>query len=51
MTLRIKICGLKTEAAIAAAVDAGADEIGFVLVPSPRQITLEVATRLREAVP
>ncbi|MFD9906461.1 phosphoribosylanthranilate isomerase [Streptomyces sp. NPDC059063] len=35
----VKICGLREPAHVAAAVDAGADAIGFVLTPSPRRIT------------
>ncbi|MGH6861793.1 MAG: phosphoribosylanthranilate isomerase, partial [Phyllobacterium sp.] len=30
MSLDIKICGLKTEAAVAAALDGGASHIGFI---------------------
>lgn len=37
---RIKICGLTREQDVDAAVDAGADAIGFVLYPkSPRAVT------------
>jgi phosphoribosylanthranilate isomerase len=47
MVLRIKICGLSTEAAVAAAVDAGADMIGFVFHPkSPRYVTPERSAEL-----
>ncbi len=39
MPLLIKICGLKTESALDAALDAGADLVGFVFFPpSPRNI-------------
>ncbi len=39
MTLDVKICGLSTEAAVAAAVDGGAAYVGFVFFPpSPRSI-------------
>ncbi|HWB45533.1 MAG TPA: phosphoribosylanthranilate isomerase [Hyphomicrobiaceae bacterium] len=40
MTTKAKICGLKTEAALDAALDGGADYVGFVIFPpSPRHIT------------
>lgn len=39
MTLAVKICGLKDEAALAAALDAGADLVGFnFFPPSPRYL-------------
>jgi len=45
---QIKICGLSTEAAIDAAIDAGADYIGLVHFPkSPRHVSLERAAELR----
>jgi len=46
MTLWIKICGLTTPDAVAAALDAGADAIGFVFAKSLRQVTPDVARRL-----
>ncbi len=42
----IKICGLTTPEAVAAALDAGADAIGFVFAKSVRQVTPDVAQRL-----
>jgi phosphoribosylanthranilate isomerase len=45
-SLWIKICGLTDEAAVAAALQAGVDAIGFVFSPSPRQIQPSVAARL-----
>jgi phosphoribosylanthranilate isomerase len=42
----IKICGLTTPDAVAAALDAGADAIGFVFAKSVRQVSTEVAVRL-----
>jgi phosphoribosylanthranilate isomerase len=41
----VKICGLTTAAAVAAAVEAGADAIGFVFAASKRRVT---PTRARE---
>ena len=42
----IKICGLTTPDAVAAALDAGVDAIGFVFAKSVRQVTPDVARRL-----
>jgi phosphoribosylanthranilate isomerase len=42
----IKICGLTTAEAVAAALDAGADAIGFVFAKSVRQVSPDVALRL-----
>ncbi|HLJ38258.1 MAG TPA: phosphoribosylanthranilate isomerase [Steroidobacteraceae bacterium] len=46
----IKICGITTPDAIAAAVEAGADALGFVFAASPRQLTPEAATQLARPV-
>ena len=49
---RIKICGLTREADVAAAVEAGADAIGFVLyAKSPRHIGIERAAALACTLP
>lgn len=42
----IKICGLTTPAAVAGALEAGADAIGFVFAASPRRVTAQAAARL-----
>ncbi len=45
--MRVKICGLRTAEALAAAADAGAAYAGFVFfAPSPRNLDLAVAARL-----
>ncbi|MGO4450524.1 phosphoribosylanthranilate isomerase [Phyllobacterium sp. TAF24] len=50
MRLDIKICGLKTEDAVAAALDEGASHIGFIFFgKSPRNIDPQTAGRLRQA--
>ena len=47
MTVRVKICGLNDPASFAAAVDAGADWVGFVFFPpSPRAVTPAQAAAL-----
>lgn len=49
---RIKICGLTREADVQAAVQAGADAIGFVLYPpSPRAVTPARAAELAQLLP
>lgn len=49
---RIKICGLTREADVDAAVEAGADAIGFVLyAPSPRAVTPARAAELARRLP
>lgn len=47
----IKICGMTTSEAIASAVEAGANAVGFVFAPSKRQVSAEQAAKLAEAVP
>jgi phosphoribosylanthranilate isomerase len=48
--LDIKICGLKTDAALAAALAGGASHVGFIFFPkSPRNIAPSEAGRLRKA--
>ncbi|MEU4746196.1 phosphoribosylanthranilate isomerase [Actinosynnema sp. NPDC023658] len=47
----VKLCGLRTAADVAAAVDAGADAVGFVLSASVRQVDVDTARRLVREVP
>jgi len=52
MTIAVKICGINTEAALAAAVEAGADLVGFVFFPrSPRNVSAETCARLGSEAP
>lgn len=52
MSLLVKICGLTTADAVAAAVDAGADALGFVFhSASPRNLLPAQAAALAAAVP
>lgn len=47
MSLLVKICGLTTPATVAAALDGGADMLGFVFFPkSPRHIDAQAAAAL-----
>jgi phosphoribosylanthranilate isomerase len=49
MTVEVKICGLKTEAALEAALAGGADYVGLVFCPaSPRNLDIETARTLAE---
>lgn len=49
MTIEVKICGLRSEAALDAALAAGADYVGFVFYDrSPRNIAPAVARRLAD---
>jgi phosphoribosylanthranilate isomerase len=47
----VKICGVSTEAQVRAAVDAGADAVGFVFAESVRQIDPERAASIAADVP
>lgn len=47
MPTRVKICGISTAEAMAAALDAGADDVGLVIFPpSPRHVTVCAAAGL-----
>lgn len=48
---RVKICGLTCADDVAAAVEAGADAVGFVFAASPRQVDAETARALIRALP
>ena len=51
MSLTVKICGLSTPETLDAALDAGADMVGFVFFPpSPRHLQFERALSLGERV-
>lgn len=52
MTIKVKICGLKTFDAVRSAVQNGADYIGFVFhQASPRNIDPKMATGLKRHIP
>jgi phosphoribosylanthranilate isomerase len=46
---RIKICGIKTEDQAIAAARVGTDFIGVVLAPSQRQVTPDIAVKIKAA--
>ena len=47
----VKICGITSAEALDAAVAAGADAVGFVFAPSPREITPQRAAALAATLP
>lgn len=49
--VRVKICGLTRVEDVRAAVEAGADAVGFVFTKSPRRVTADVASKLVKCVP
>ena len=49
--VRVKICGVTREDTIEAAVEAGADAVGFVFAESPRRVTIDQALSLGARVP
>jgi len=51
MTTFIKICGLTDKVAVQAAVDAGADAVGFVFADSSRRVTPQHAAVISAMVP
>ena len=50
MKLKVKICGITNIEDARLALDLGADELGFVLAPSPRRIEAEALRSLIEAI-
>ena len=52
MTILVKICGMTASNAVDAAIDAGADALGFVFYEqSPRNLAPEEAVRLAASIP
>lgn len=47
----VKVCGLTSSDAVAAAVDAGVDAVGFVFAESKRKVTAQQAAELAREVP
>lgn len=48
---KVKICGLKEQQHVQAAIEAGTDAIGFVFAPSKRQVSIQQAQQLAKHVP
>ncbi|HEX5695118.1 MAG TPA: phosphoribosylanthranilate isomerase [Acidimicrobiia bacterium] len=51
MSLFVKLCGIRSQAELESAVEAGADAVGLVLTPSPRQVSLSQAGILMGLLP
>ncbi|MBP3040705.1 phosphoribosylanthranilate isomerase [Bacillaceae bacterium Marseille-Q3522] len=49
--MKVKICGIRTKSAARAAVEAGADALGFVFAKSKRQLQAEEAKEIIASVP
>lgn len=48
---KVKICGLSKPEHVQAAIEAGADAVGFVFAPSSREISIQQAQELAKLVP
>jgi phosphoribosylanthranilate isomerase len=51
MSVFVKVCGLTTPEGVAAAIESGADAVGFVFSPSPREVTPARARALAAGLP
>lgn len=51
MSVKVKICGLTREKDVRAAIDSGADVLGFVFATSARSVSIEQAVKLLSPVP
>ncbi len=51
MSILVKICGLRERQHVAEAIEAGANAVGFVFAPSPRQLTPAAARSISKVVP
>ncbi|MFW5985135.1 MAG: phosphoribosylanthranilate isomerase [Halanaerobiaceae bacterium] len=49
--VQVKICGLTQKRDVQRAVSLGADVLGFILAPSPRQVSLEQVARIQQEIP
>jgi len=51
LSLFVKLCGLRTPQDVEAAIDAGANAVGFVMTESPRRVSVAEAAHLRSLLP
>ena len=51
MNVFVKICGLRSADMVTAAVDAGANAVGFVFADSPRKVTVDEACKAARDLP
>jgi len=51
MAIFVKICGLTSPDSVSAAIDAGADAIGFVFAESPRRVSVDLACSITRNLP
>ena len=49
--IRLKFCGMRTPEEVALCARAGADALGFIFAPGPRQVGLDDAARLTAVAP
>lgn len=49
--MRVKICGIKDEGTALKAVESGADALGFVFAPGPRQVSRELVRSICATLP
>jgi phosphoribosylanthranilate isomerase len=49
--IRVKICGLTRSVDVATAIEAGADALGMVFAPSPRQVSVAKAKKIMQLAP
>ena len=49
--VKVKVCGITNLDDALAAVECGADALGFVFAPSPRQVTAEIGRKIAEGLP